>query len=458
MTNSSTEKPSVIISGAGIGGLMLGALLEQIDIPYHIHERAKEIRPLGSAISLGGNILPVFEQLGLLDDIKRICQPYAAVQMYSADMKNIGAIHVEAHKEVTGYDFYFVARPKLYELLLQKVPAHKITLGSKVLRVEESQDKVIVHCSNNAKHEADILVGADGAYSAVRQSLYKSMDEKGTLPKKDLESLDIWHIAMVGVAKPPNPEKYPGLSEGRTRFHQVVGEGKRDWYVINTSKDEICWGIGLRVANSEAEVQHCQASECSEWGPEGIDAMANEFRDLECPLGGTMGEIFDATPKRLISKVCLAEKNFQTWFHGRTVLIGDACHKMLPGAGQGALMAMQDAVVLANGLYRLVDKSSAGITAVFEDYYRLHHPDAEQRIKNGEHTTELMSGKSWTYQFIRYAYFNFMPYWLLKHLFKKEYGYRPQIAWLPRVVDPVSGEVIPVEKREKINVNQVQPI
>jgi len=51
--------------------------------------------------------------------------------------------------------------------------------------------------------------------------------------------------------------------------------------------------------------------------------MIKEYQDRPCPWGGTMGEIIEATPKNLISKVFLEEKFFKTWYHGRTVLIGD---------------------------------------------------------------------------------------------------------------------------------------
>lgn len=61
----------------------------------------------------------------------------------------------------------------------------------------------------------------------------------------------------------------------------------------------------------------------SEWGPETNEAMLKEFQDLSCPWGGKMGEIFEDTPKELISRVFLEEKLFKTWYHGRTVLIGD---------------------------------------------------------------------------------------------------------------------------------------
>lgn len=66
----------------------------------------------------------------------------------------------------------------------------------------------------------------------------------------------------------------------------------------------------------------------SEWGPQGVEAMCEEVRDFTVPGGKdgqvlTMGDLIDRTPKDLISKVMLEEKVFDTWFSGRTVLLGD---------------------------------------------------------------------------------------------------------------------------------------
>ena len=73
----------------------------------------------------------------------------------------------------------------------------------------------------------------------------------------------------------------------------------------------------------------------SEYGPESCEQFPAEWRDFKLPIGGTMGDLIDATPKESTSKVMLEEKVFTTWHHARTVLIGDACHKMLPNFGRG---------------------------------------------------------------------------------------------------------------------------
>src|SRR5689334_22040743 len=61
----------------------------------------------------------------------------------------------------------------------------------------------------------------------------------------------------------------------------------------------------------------------SEWGPETSEPMIKEVRDFLIPFGGTLGDLIDATPRDNISRVFLEDKMFETWHHGRTVLIGD---------------------------------------------------------------------------------------------------------------------------------------
>ncbi|KAF9432567.1 hypothetical protein BGZ76_010623 [Entomortierella beljakovae] len=315
-----TDLPAVLIVGAGLGGLMLGALLEQIDIPYQIFERATVVRPLGGVMTLGAGILPVFEQLGLLEQIKELSKVYRSAELFHADMTELVSFDRTYLEEAVGYHSILFARPKLYELLKTRVPAHKITMGKKVLRTQEHKDRITIHCSDGTFYDGHILVGADGAYSGVRQSLYKQLDEQGLLPKVDTENFSIAYILMVGVAEPKEPEKYPELKEETSRFITVIGGNYKTWGAICTPGNQICWTLTIQVPQMQAEDQQFRNSE---WSTESNETMIKEFENLPCPLGGTMGEVIQDTPKELISKVFLEEKVFKTWYHGRTVLLGD---------------------------------------------------------------------------------------------------------------------------------------
>ncbi|KAF9351035.1 hypothetical protein BGX26_010863 [Mortierella sp. AD094] len=300
--------PTVLIVGAGLGGLMLGAVLER------------------SAIALSANILPVFEQLGMYEELQSVSLPLVKVDMFDTKLNDLGSLGDKYHKTIYGYEQPVLARPKLYDILRRKVPAHKISMGKKVLRTREHGNRVTVYCSDNTEYECSILVGADGAYSAVRQSMYKQLEGEGNLPFGDRDALSIGYITLVGVCSPPNPEVYPQLSENIcTNFRLVIGDNNDSCYLVTAPDNQISWGLQVQLPEGKAKEQQFRNSE---WGSESVDAMLDQFQDFPCAFGGTMKDIFDATPKDLISKVFLEEKVFQTWYHGRSVLIGDGKVKL----------------------------------------------------------------------------------------------------------------------------------
>ncbi|KAF9996310.1 hypothetical protein BGZ80_007288, partial [Entomortierella chlamydospora] len=183
----------------------------------------------------------------------------------------------------------------------------------------------------------------------------------------------------------------------------------------------------------------------SEWGPESIDDMLDQFQDFPCAFGGTMKEIFDATPRNLISKVFLEEKVFQTWYNARSVLIGDACHKLLPGAGQGAMTAMKDAVVLANCIYNMKDLSDESIKTAFASYYRQRYLEAVNITKLSARSTKVMFGHKWSDRLVRKVILNFLPGWIKMKTSQEAFMIRPQINWLPLTKSRGSGRVLPQE-------------
>jgi len=119
--------------------------------------------------------------------------------------------------------------------LLKRVPAENISFGKKILRTEEMDDKVHIYCSDGTSYEGDILVGADGAYSGVRQSLYKRLNEEGRLPRSDLENFSIGSMVMVGVVEPKDPSKFPQLQDPISHFCYTLG-GKSQRVVSSNTR------------------------------------------------------------------------------------------------------------------------------------------------------------------------------------------------------------------------------
>ena len=93
-----------------------------------------------------------------------------------------------------------------------------------------------------------------------------------------------------------------------------------------TADNRICWGV-VEYLNKESSKENDSFRQ-SEWGQEAVDSMCQLVRYFPIPVGPegselTLGVLMDQTPKELISKVMLEEKVFDTWYHGRTVLMGD---------------------------------------------------------------------------------------------------------------------------------------
>jgi len=111
--------------------------------------------------------------------------------------------------------------------MLSKVPQSRIIWGKRVLKIDEDnerkKDKVVVTCSDSSEFFADLVTGADGVYSSVRQNLFRAMEEKGILPQTDKDPMKIGFTCMVGITGPMDPEKYPELKDDYAHFRSVIG-------------------------------------------------------------------------------------------------------------------------------------------------------------------------------------------------------------------------------------------
>ncbi|KAF9105192.1 hypothetical protein BGX29_000466 [Mortierella sp. GBA35] len=139
--------------------------------------------------------------------------------------------------------------------------------------------------------------------------------------------------------------------------------------------NRMCWTAVIQVPPGKEG-----AFESVEWKSGSMDSTIAEMSHFKFPFGGTSGDIFNATPKELISKDHLEEKLFETWTHGRVALVGDACHKVLPSVGQGAINSMQDATI--------------DIDTALKDYTDQRFVHAKTEVDNSHMTGKLLYGQT----------------------------------------------------------------
>ncbi|KAG0339943.1 hypothetical protein BG000_001028 [Podila horticola] len=398
-------KPKVLIAGGGLGGLTLAILLKKANIPFLVLERAKEVKPLGkshqlkinemtfvtrasnilhlnagtasnstikgSAIALGSNVMPLLKQMGIYDELEQVAKPISHVHVITDEMKTVYSMVFDWLEKVTTYKTFIVPRPDLYDILWRHVPRENILLGKRILSFKQNDHGVTIRCSDNSTYDGDILVGADGAYSAVRQNLFKQLKAVEKLPASDDVTLPFSCVCLVGQTEPLDPEEFPHLKEEYCKDYSILGKDMCTWCTFTSKNNTMLWMV-IQFLDKESEKKN-DSFRNSEWGPEAAEFMSNEVRDCKIPGGKdgksrTLGELIDKTPKNLMSKVMLEEKVFDTWYDGRVVLLGDACHKLVPSAGQGGVTAMHDAVTLANWIATLQAPSLSELETAFKEY------------------------------------------------------------------------------------------
>ncbi|KAF9320142.1 hypothetical protein BG003_007123 [Podila horticola] len=418
------EPPVVLIAGAGLGGLTAALLLETAGINYMVFERAAKLKPLGENPSSAKSV-----QLEMLEELLSISLPCHSVDVDNGDLKTIGSFNMTSYKDITGYDTLFFSRPELYELLLSKIPPSKFHMSKKVKSIQQNDEGVMVRCSDNTHYHGDILIGADGAYSGVRQSLYKQLDQKGLLPAKDNEELTMAYLCMVGMAGPLDPVKYPLLKEPRAHFSTVLGNNSAySWTTITLPGNRISWSAKVHLDRATAQDMMFRNSE---WGPEANETMIEEISDFPTQHGGVLGDLIDATDKSLISKVYIEEKLFETWSYGRTALIGD-----------GAVAAMQDAVILVNCIYDIENVTHENIKAALADYRAQRYEPAASQVKVSRTLGKLMYGQKWSERLVRGIVYN-LPKWIQARNYMRMASYRPLITFLPPVPNTTNLKLQP---------------
>ncbi|KAF9921576.1 hypothetical protein FBU30_008368 [Linnemannia zychae] len=440
MATETNDKPKVLIVGAGLGGLMLGALLEKSGIPYTIFERTPIVKPLGSAMAVGPALLAIFQQLNIYDEFLAVSKYMTHIEGHNEALVPRRPNDYTYMEEFTGYKTYIVTRPCLYNLFLKQVPAHKIHFGKRVLNFTEKDGKINVQASDNMIYEGDILVGADGAYSAIRQRLYERLKKEDKVPPSDLEQLPFHVTCLVGQTDVVSADEFKDVGFERCRFKTFIGDDKPyTWVTFTTKENRIAWMVMHLLdakTSKEAYDQRFRASENSEWGSCPAMSMCEETRNFPIRVADgdgegiakTLGDLYDRTPKDGISKVMLEEKVFQTWYHGRTVLLGD-----------GAVTAIHDAAALANLLYAMPNSTSDEITRIFQEYQAERLPIAIAASKASE-AFKKFSQRTLLGLITRFIAAH-MPSWLWKRIIAKLVYERPQLGFVEPI--PLMGTIPP---------------
>ncbi len=325
-----TQRNSVIVVGAGIGGLALALALQMRGIGVSVYERSPQPGEVGAGVMLTPNSIRVLEHLGILEEIEKdVTHPgLTRVRHFETgdelSTTDLGAKFTEAY----GKPYYDVHRVHIHAALRQAVEANDpncIHVSHEVIDFTGDGTSVTGVFANGIKATGGLLVGCDGVQSTVRSmvGVNKEVRFTGNLA---------WR-GLIPVEALPEHQRGPEITVWTAPgFHFVEYTIKK-----GTMKNYVA------IANHDS------------WEEEGWSTQAKVSEPLKAFAGWheDVRSIIAATPPASCLKWGLFDHDpLNRWSRGRITLLGDACHPMLPFMAQGAAMALEDAVILSRCLDR----------------------------------------------------------------------------------------------------------
>ena len=312
----------IIVAGGGIGGLSAALALARKGRRVRVLEKAAEFGEIGYGIQMGPNVAKMLDRLGILEAIEaHAFFPDALIFADALDNREITRIAVgKFFRQRYGYRYFVVHRRDLHGEILKACRARsEIALETSrgLASFEQRGDAVLVRCEGGVEYEGAALIGADGLWSPTRK-------------------------AVIGDGAPRVAGHF--VYRGVVPMEQIVDRSRADAMTIWGGPDLHLVQYRLRggaVMNNVATV------------------VSRRFRRRETDAGtpDELEEVFARTDPHVrdMLRYVSRERNWvlhdrdpaTNWTKGRVTLLGDAAHPTLQYLAQGAQMAIEDAVVLA---------------------------------------------------------------------------------------------------------------
>lgn len=299
--------PSVLIVGGGIAGLSAARAISQRGIDCEIVEIQPEWKPHGTGVYTPANGVDALRKLGIGDDAVAAGVPIRRREIATAAGKPVMDLDLE---EVWGRGRYSlgIARPALHRALRESTETVPVLMGTTVTRIEASNGGVEVQFDDDSVRSYDVVVGADGANSRVRSLILGDIEVRQVLRR----------TCRFLTTRPPGVDAWT-LRAGRDGTILIIPVTEDTAYVYVQRRDR---------AASESK---------SDW-------MA-PFADFAEPIpSALLGWSEDNAYWDALTELAPVS----TWGQGRVVLIGDAAHSMPPFMAEGAALAVEDALELAD--------------------------------------------------------------------------------------------------------------
>lgn len=333
---------TIHIVGAGIGGLATALCLQQQGLTIKVMESAPEIKPVGAGIVMANNAMQVFDQLGIREKVDAAGHRVSCMRITDAQFNDLSFIDLHPFEQHYGVHNTAIHRADLQRILADELGFEHIHLSKRLVDIE-IKEGFNLRFEDEIETRGDIVIGADGIRSVVRQKLF---------PPSTIR--DSGQICWRGICDLVLAERY------RYAALEAWGPGKRFGFVALNTR-QVYW---YAVANDDVTSAD----------------LSMLFRDFHPEVL----EMIAATPADAVFFSRLYDlQPIHQWYHGKACLIGDAAHATTPNLGQGACQAVEDAYVLG----KLFGKGLP-VEQVFQRYQSIRIKKAHQVVQ-----TSWMIGK-----------------------------------------------------------------
>jgi salicylate hydroxylase len=387
----------ILIIGAGIGGLTAALTLLNKGFEVAIYERSSELDEVGAGIQIGSNGTKVLYALGLRAALEKVAfKPQAAEMRYGDSGRVIFSLPLGDSVEKRYHSPYFnIHRADLHRILVdavrEKAP-NAIHLAHEVKSLEQTSKQVTVHFLNGESAQGDLLIGADGIRSVVRKELFDIEDGHYT-------GMAAWRMTIPTNRLPQN----------------LVPPKATVW--VGAGKHVVTYYLrGGELVNLVGVVEQAN------WPYDGWTCRGSK-QDILAAYEGwhpTIRRIMEAGDETEYYQWALRDlAPLASWSKGRATLLGDACHAMLPFMAQGAVMAIEDAWVLAAKLAA----HRQDITLALQQYEDTRKPRTSKVQATAKRNGQLYHQATPAKQLLFYS-----PLWMVSRLTPNFFA--SQLDWL----------------------------
>ncbi|MBT7267616.1 MAG: NAD(P)-binding protein [Rhodospirillaceae bacterium] len=334
----------ILIVGGGFGGLTAALALGQRGIPVHVFEGAPEFGAIGYGIQFGPNIFHVFDALGISDEVKAVGDEPPGLLMLDA-LNGDQVINIptgESFRNRFTHQYLIIHRIDLHNVLLdacRKIDAITLEPEAKMSSYEDHGDQVSIKLEDGRSFTGRALIGADGIGSTTRAQMIGDGDP---LPNGYVAHRTIVPMETVTADVPRDVV----VLWGGPGFH-IVHYPLRHNALFNI----------VAVFRSDNQAQRGD-----------VDAYRTELMETHAsthPEAKTLIEMMDLERRFIIGD----RDPIRHWHQGRVGLLGDAAHPTLQSLAQGAGMAIEDGLHLANLIVANEDDFDTTFTQFTKDRY-----------------------------------------------------------------------------------------